>query len=101
MTAPPVSRRAAGAAYCTVANWSANLLVTITFLSLVSAVGKAVTFWIHMPMGLLAIGFVARFVPETKGRPLEATEGYRRHGRRRPAPETSPGTGARPAAPEA
>lgn len=97
----PNRLRAAGASYCTVANWSANLLVTVTFLSLVGAVGKAVTFWIYMVMGVLAIGFVARFVPETKGRPLEAIEAYWRNGRRWPEPEAPSGTGGRPTAPEA
>jgi MFS transporter, SP family, galactose:H+ symporter len=31
----------------TVANWSANLLVSVTFLSLINAVGKPWTFWIY------------------------------------------------------
>jgi Trk-type K+ transport system membrane component len=41
--------RGAGASAATVANWSANLLITVTFLSLISAVGVtaagSVTTW--------------------------------------------------------
>lgn len=72
----PNRLRGAGASYSTVANWTANFVVTITFLTSISQVGKAVTFWIYMLLGLLAIVFVRFFVPETKGRPLEEIEGY-------------------------
>lgn len=72
----PNRLRAAGASYCTVANWTANLIVTITFLTSVNQVGKSVTFWVYMLMGILAIVFVVSLVPETKGRPLEAIESY-------------------------
>jgi len=51
-----------------VANWSANLLITVTLLSLINAVGKSWTFWIYAIFAALAIVFVARFVPETTGR---------------------------------
>lgn len=67
------------------ANWTANFVVTITFLTSISQVGKAVTFWIYMLMGLLAIVFVRFFVPETKGRPLEETEGYLENNRTWPS----------------
>jgi len=55
-------------------NWAANLLVSLTFLSLVQAVGPSWTFWLY---GLLAIGslvFSYSLVPETKGRTLEEIE---------------------------
>ncbi len=56
------------------ANWIFNLLVSMTFLSLVQAMGPSWTFWLY---GLLAVGaFVFSFylVPETKGRTLEEIE---------------------------
>jgi MFS family permease len=43
----PNRLRGAGASASTVANWSANLLITVTFLSLINAVGKSWTFWIY------------------------------------------------------
>ena len=81
----PNRLRGAGASTATVANWSANLLVTITFLSLIDVVGKSWTFWIYAIFAVLAIVFVARFVPETRGRPLESIDRYWTEGRRWPA----------------
>jgi sugar porter (SP) family MFS transporter len=72
----PNRLRGAGASAATVANWSANLLISITFLSLINAVGKSWTFWIYAIFAALAVVFVLRFVPETKGRPLESIDRY-------------------------
>src|SRR5215472_2120519 len=55
-------------------NWAANLLVSLTFLSLLQTLGPNWTFWLY---GLLAIGsfiFSYALVPETKGRTLEEIE---------------------------
>jgi SP family galactose:H+ symporter-like MFS transporter len=78
----PNRLRGAGASAATVANWSANLLISITFLSLINAVGKSWTFWIYAIFAALAIVFVWRFVPETKGRPLESIDKYWTQGHR-------------------
>jgi MFS transporter, SP family, galactose:H+ symporter len=78
----PNRLRGAGASAATVANWSANLLISITFLSLISAVGKSWTFWIYGIFAALAIVFVWRCVPETKGRPLESIDRYWTQGHR-------------------
>lgn len=80
----PNRLRGAGASAATVANWSANLLVSVTFLSLINAVGKSWTFWIYAIFAALAIVFVWRFVPETKGRRLESIDKYWTQGRRWP-----------------
>ena len=78
----PNRLRGAGASASTVANWSANLLISITFLSLINAVGKSWTFWIYAIFAALAIVFIWRFVPETKGRPLESIDRYWTQGHR-------------------
>jgi sugar porter (SP) family MFS transporter len=55
-------------------NWAANLLVSITFLSLLEALGPTKTFWLY---GLLAIAswfFSYYLVPETRGKTLEQIE---------------------------
>ena len=80
----PNRLRAVGASAATTANWSANLLVTVTFLSLINVVGKSWTFWIYAIFAGLAIIFVWRFLPETKGRPLEHIDEYWTNGHRWP-----------------
>jgi MFS transporter, SP family, galactose:H+ symporter len=55
-------------------NWAANLLVSLTFLTLVQALGPARTFWLYALFGVAAWIFAYYFVPETKGRTLEQIE---------------------------
>jgi sugar porter (SP) family MFS transporter len=77
----PNRLRAIGASTATVANWSANLLITVTFLTAVDALGKDVVFWIYAGFAAVGIVFVRAFVPETKGRSLEEIDVYWTHGR--------------------
>ncbi|MBV9258290.1 MAG: sugar porter family MFS transporter, partial [Ktedonobacteraceae bacterium] len=77
----PNRLRGTGASLSTVANWAANLLVSITFLSLLHAAGNALTFWIYAFLALVTLAFVWFIVPETKGKSLEQIEAYWRHNR--------------------
>ncbi len=77
--------RATGASAATVANWSANLLITVTFLTAVDSLGKDVVFWIYAGFAVVGIIFVRVFIPETKGRSLEEIDVYWTHGRSWPA----------------
>ncbi len=77
----PNRLRGIGASTATVANWSANLLITVTFLSAVDALGKDIVFWIYAAFAAVGIIFVRTRVPETKGRSLEEIEVYWTHGR--------------------
>jgi sugar porter (SP) family MFS transporter len=72
----PNKLRASGSAASSFANWIANLLVSITFLSLTSSIGIPATFWIYGIMSLIAFFFILRLVPETKGKSLEQIEHY-------------------------
>ncbi len=60
--------------------WIANLIVSWTFpimndnMFLVSKFNHGFSFWIYGLMGLLAAGFVYRYIPETKGKTLEDIE---------------------------
>jgi sugar porter (SP) family MFS transporter len=67
----PLGVRARAVGLATMANWTFNLIVSLTFLSLLEDVGTAVTFWLYAGVGLLSILFVYRLVPETKGKTLE------------------------------
>jgi len=70
----PTRVRAAGSSICSFSNWTANFLVSMTFLSLVSAVGPSFTFCLYALMGVLALVFCWAMVPETKGKTLEQIE---------------------------
>jgi SP family galactose:H+ symporter-like MFS transporter len=72
----PTRVRAVGASVCSFANWTANFVVSLTFLSLVSAFGQSLTFWLYAVLGILAFVFCLKLVPETKGRSLEQIEEY-------------------------
>lgn len=63
------------------ANWGANLGVAVTFLSLIDAIGRAGTFWLYAGVGLAALVFAWRLVPETRGHTLEEIEAHWRAGR--------------------
>lgn len=54
--------------------WTTNFVVGLTFPVLVAALGIAPTFLVFVGIGVVAIGFVAKFVPETRGRTLENLE---------------------------
>ncbi len=78
----PNRLRASGASIATIANWGANLLVSITFLTLIGVAGKPATFWIYAFLAVLAFLFCWWLVPETKGKTLERIEWYWKNGRR-------------------
>jgi len=65
----------------TAANWSANLIVAISFLTLTHVVGKAATFWLYGAVTIGAWLFAFFLVPETKGKTLEQIETYMRAGK--------------------
>ena len=77
----PLKNRSVAMSAATVTNWAMNLLVAVTFLTLVSWLGHAGTFWLY---GVVAIGawiFFYRLVPETKGKSLEQIEAHWRAGK--------------------
>ena len=58
----------------TLFNWGADCLITGTFLTLIRLAGTAGTFWIYAFISALGFAFCYVFVPETKGKSLEAIE---------------------------
>ncbi len=77
----PLKIRGAAMSAATVTNWAFNLVVAVTFLTLVGVLGHAGTFWLY---GVIAAGawvFFYLLVPETKGKTLEQIEEHWRSGR--------------------
>ena len=77
----PLKIRGLSMSIATIANWGANLLVAMTFLTLLQTLGRPLTFWCYAIMGLAAWLFSYFLVPETKGRSLEEIEAHWRAGR--------------------
>jgi sugar porter (SP) family MFS transporter len=78
----PNRLRGSGESFSTLANWGANFLVSVTFLSLIIGIGATFTFGIYAFFAIITIVFAWFFVPETKGRNLEQIEAYWLAGRR-------------------
>ncbi|QQF62005.1 sugar porter family MFS transporter [Bacillus mojavensis] len=54
--------------------WILNFIIGFAFPIMLSSAGLSFTFFIFVALGILAIGFVYKFMPETKGRTLEELE---------------------------
>ena len=66
-------------------NWASNLIVSLTFLTLVEKLGASSTFLLYAVASVASWLFAYCFVPETKGRSLEQIEAFwraRHHGHR-------------------
>jgi SP family galactose:H+ symporter-like MFS transporter len=72
----PLRVRGLAMGVATTANWAANLLVSLTFLTLTDAIGPPLVFWSYGLLTVVALIFVYMLVPETKGRTLEQIEGF-------------------------
>jgi SP family galactose:H+ symporter-like MFS transporter len=62
------------------ANWGSNLIIALTFLTLVQVLGRSGTFWLYALVGVGAWIFAFLLVPETKGKTLEEIEEHWRKG---------------------
>ena len=70
----PLALRGRAMSLAAVSNWGFNLLVTLTFLSLIEVFGQAGVFVLYAVLTAIAILFTTALVPETKGRTLEQIE---------------------------
>jgi MFS family permease len=68
----PLRVRGRGVAAGTLGSGISNFIVSITFLSLIDAIGSARTFAIYGAMSIVTLLFVRFVVPETCGRDLES-----------------------------
>ncbi len=84
----PVRVRASAMSAAACANWGANFVVTISFLTLLNAITDAGTFFMFTFLTLAAVVYFWRRVPETKG--LQLDEISAQGGRRPAAPALVP-----------
>jgi MFS family permease len=77
----PLNIRGQAASVATMANWLSNFVVSLTFLSLLNGLGDVWTFLLYAALSLIGLWLCFRFVPETKGVPLERIERDLRLGR--------------------
>jgi SP family galactose:H+ symporter-like MFS transporter len=77
----PLKVRGLAMSIVTEANWGSNLIIALTFLTLIQLLGRPGTFWFYAVIGIGAWFFTYYYVPETKGRTLEEIEEHWRAGR--------------------
>jgi MFS transporter, SP family, galactose:H+ symporter len=70
----PLKIRGRAMSTATMVNWGTNLIVAITFLSIIHILGASGTFWLYGLISIVALLFVYFRVPETKGKSLEEIE---------------------------
>lgn len=70
----PLKGRDVGVTFSTTANWVGNTVVGMTFLTLLSSLGTAGTFWLYAILLIVSTIIMFFFVPETKDVSLEQIE---------------------------
>jgi sugar porter (SP) family MFS transporter len=70
----PLKIRGAAMSVASMANWAANFLVTVSFLTLLNAISGVGVFFLFGFLTLVALAYFWRRVPETKGRSLQQIE---------------------------
>ena len=67
----PVQVKGIGCGISVFCGWAVNVVVALFFPTLVSGIGLTASFLIFAVVGALALIFIVKFVPETRGRSLE------------------------------
>ncbi len=76
----PLKIRGRAMSLATMANWLFNLVIAMTFLTLIEKLGRAQTFWLYAILSIAGWLFCYFVVPETKGYTLEQIEEHWRKG---------------------
>jgi len=79
----PLSVRGLANGVATTVNWSANFVVSMSFLSYIRLVGKSGAFWTYACIGVVAFTFFFFALPETKGKTIEEIQTSFRGGKYR------------------
>jgi sugar porter (SP) family MFS transporter len=70
----PLRIRGQAMSVATIANWGANFVVTLSFLTLLNAITPKGVFFMFAFLTVVALAYFAKRVPETKGRSLQEIE---------------------------
>ncbi|GAB4826490.1 Sugar (and other) transporter [Ancistrocladus abbreviatus] len=70
----PLRYRGIGGGIAAVSNWSSNLVMSESFLTLTEHLGSSGTFLLFAVFSLIGLTFIYFLVPETKGLPIEEVE---------------------------
>ena len=70
----PLWARSTGNAFATATNWTFNLVISMTFLSLTEWITRYGAFWLYGGIAFCGWVFFFVYVPETKGKSLEELE---------------------------
>jgi sugar porter (SP) family MFS transporter len=70
----PLKIRGAAMSVASMANWAANFVVTVSFLTLLNAISGLGVFFLFGFLTLVALAYFWRKVPETRGRSLQQIE---------------------------
>jgi major inositol transporter-like SP family MFS transporter len=76
----PLKMRGIGMGISAFLLWIVNFLIGFGFPQLLAAIGISNTFFVFVVLGVGAILFAAKFVPETRGKSLEDLEHYFKSG---------------------
>jgi sugar porter (SP) family MFS transporter len=80
----PLAVRGAGTSAQSTTLWGTNLLITVTLLPILSAIGAGVTMWMYGIFNVIAWLFVFKRMPELTGHSLEQIEQQLHFGKFRP-----------------
>lgn len=70
----PMRLRGIGMGISVFCLWIANFIIGLTFPVLLNSIGLSTTFFVFVVLGIAAIIFVKKYMPETRGRTLEELE---------------------------
>ena len=79
----PLSIRGIAMSLVTAVIWATYLIVTLTFLSLIEALGRPDTFWLYAILCVVSFIYVYFKMPETKGLSLEEIEEHWHKGKKK------------------
>ena len=80
----PLGVRSKAAGLGTMANWTFNFIVSLTFLLLIEALGRAGAFWFYAAIGVLTLWFCWKLRAGDEGQTARGDRGGVRSARRYP-----------------